>query len=68
VLAGLLGFILVLLFPTVFSEDILLLLGMWFDCWSCYGFQLGLLFRLSRPAGFLQIACVVGPLGVGLGY
>ena len=32
-----------------------------------HGFQPGLLFRLSRPVGFLQIACAVGPLGAGLG-
>ncbi|KAL9400745.1 hypothetical protein Peur_004594 [Populus x canadensis] len=63
VLAGSLGFNLVLLLPAVFSEDILLLLGIWFDCWSYYGFQPSLLFCLSRPTGFLQIACVVGPLG-----
>jgi hypothetical protein len=31
-------------------------------------FQPGLLFCLSRPAGPLQIACNVGPLGAGLGY
>ncbi|KAH8479644.1 hypothetical protein H0E87_031517 [Populus deltoides] len=31
-------------------------------------FQPGLLFCLSRPVGFLQIACAVGPLGVGLGF
>ena len=31
-------------------------------------FQPGLLSCLSRPAGPLQIACDVGPLGAGLGY
>jgi hypothetical protein len=31
-------------------------------------FQPGLLFCLSRPAGPLQIACNVGPLGAALGY
>jgi len=35
VLAGLLEFIPVFLLLAVFSEDILLLLGLWFDCWSC---------------------------------
>ena len=31
-------------------------------------FQPGLLFCLSRPAGPLQIACDVGPLGAGLRF
>jgi len=31
-------------------------------------FQPGLLFCLSRPAGSLQIAYDVGPLGAGLGF
>ena len=35
VLAGLLEFIPVFLLLAVLSEDILLLLGLWFDCWSC---------------------------------
>lgn len=32
-----------------------------------HGFQPGLLFYLSRPVGFLQIAYAASPIGTGLG-
>ena len=66
-LVGLLEFILEFFLSAVLSEDILLLLGLWFDCWSCMDSSQVCCFVLSRPAGFLQIACAAGPLGAGLG-
>ena len=67
VLAGLLEFIPVFLLLAVLSEDILLLLGLWFDCWSCMASNQVCYFVCPGLQGFLQIACVVGPLGAGLG-